>query len=477
MDLPVMPPVAPMLARLSADIPLGAYGYEPKWDGFRAIVFRDRDEVEIGSRNGRSMSRYFPEVLAAIKTGLPERCVMDGEIVVPDASRGRLDFEALQQRIHPADSRVKLLAHRTPAHYVAFDLLAMGDRDLTGEPFRERRRVLEEVLASARAPIHLTPATRDPELAGRWFHEFEGAGLDGVVAKPVDVTYQPDRRVMVKVKHVRTADCVVAGYRTYKTDSRAVGSLLLGLYDDDGDLVFVGVVGAFTTARRRRALFEELQPLVVTSDGHPWDGGQAGARRTPQSSEVSRWSAGKDMSLGRLRPGAQSRSATTTWRGPPSHHPVRALAIRPGPAFMHLRSARGAGRVRPLRSPEVRRPPVGRFPASEAGGDEVLPPRPIGLSSEGPLEERCPRRFHQGEQGKDVAHVRRQEGFVAHSGTSVLGFSSNVPGNRPRIGRCRIPRGLPGTEVCASPLRQVRAASSSARSFVVVFQLRIVMDR
>ena len=246
MDLPVMPPVAPMLARAVEDIPLGGYSYEPKWDGFRSIVFRDRDEVEIGSRNGRPMTRYFPEVVAAIRSGLPERCVLDGEIVVPDPSRGRLDFEALQQRIHPAESRVKLLAQRTPAHFVAFDLLALGDRDLTGEPFRERRRVLEETLAGARSPIHLTPATRDPEVAERWFNEFEGAGLDGIVAKPLELTYQPDRRVMFKIKHVRTADCVVAGYRTYKTDARAVGSLLLGLYDDHGDLVFVGVVGAFT---------------------------------------------------------------------------------------------------------------------------------------------------------------------------------------------------------------------------------------
>jgi ATP-dependent DNA ligase len=302
MDLPVMPPVAPMLARLSADIPLGAYSYEPKWDGFRAIVFRDGDEVEIGSRNGRSMSRYFPEVVEAVQTGLPERCVMDGEIVVPDPARGRLDFEALQQRIHPAASRVKLLAQRTPAHYVVFDLLALGDRDLSGEPFRERRRALEDTLAGARSPIHLTPSTGDPAVAEQWFREFEGAGLDGVVAKPLELTYQPDRRVMVKVKHVRTGDCVVAGYRTYKTDAKAIGSLLLGLYDDGGDLVFVGVVGAFTTARRR-ALFEELRPLVTTLDGHPWRWGEAEAKaRTPQSSAASRWSAGKDMSFVPLRP-------------------------------------------------------------------------------------------------------------------------------------------------------------------------------
>ncbi len=297
-----MPPVAPMLARLSADIPLGAYSYEPKWDGFRAVVFRDGDEVEIGSRNGRPMDRYFPEVVAAVKAGLPERCVVDGEIVVPDHARGRLDFEALQQRIHPAGSRVKLLAQRTPAHFVAFDLLALGDRDLTGEPFRERRRALEETLGGARPPIHLTPATQDPEVAGQWFNEFEGAGLDGVVAKPLELAYQPDRRVMVKVKHVRTADCVVAGYRTYKTDPRAVGSLLLGLHDDAGNLVFVGAVGAFTAARRR-ALLQELQPLVTTFDGHPWDWGEARATaRTPQSSAASRWSAGKDLSFVPLRP-------------------------------------------------------------------------------------------------------------------------------------------------------------------------------
>jgi ATP-dependent DNA ligase len=302
MDLPVMPPVAPMLARLSADIPVGTYSYEPKWDGFRAIVFRDGDAVEIGSRNGRPMDRYFPEVVAAARAGLPKRCVVDGEIVVPDPTRGRLDFEALQQRIHPAESRVKLLAQRTPAHYVVFDLLALGDRDLTGEPFRDRRRALEQVLAGAPSPIHLTPATRDPDVAAQWFDEFEGAGLDGVVAKPLELAYQPDRRVMVKVKHARTADCVVAGYRVYKSDPQAVGSLLLGLYDAGGDLVFVGVVGAFATARRR-ALLQELQPLVTTFDGHPWDWGEpAATARTPRSSSASRWSAGKDLRFVPLRP-------------------------------------------------------------------------------------------------------------------------------------------------------------------------------
>jgi ATP-dependent DNA ligase len=291
-----------MLARLVPAVPAGEYVYEPKWDGFRAIVFRDGSEVEIGSRNGRPMDRYFPELVTALLTaGLPERCVVDGEIVVPDAERGRLDFEALQQRIHPAQSRVRLLAERTPAHLVAFDLLALGDRDLRTEPFRERRRSLEEALAEVRPPIHVTPATSDAEEARRWFREFEGAGLDGVVAKPLDGAYQPGRRVMAKIKHARTADCVVAGYRTYKTDAQAVGSLLLGLYEAD-ELVFVGVVGAFTTARRR-ALFEELQPLVTTFDAHPWDwaGGDSQAR-TPRGSESSRWSAGKDMSFVPLAP-------------------------------------------------------------------------------------------------------------------------------------------------------------------------------
>ena len=302
MNLPVMPPVAPMLAKAVEEIPRGEFSYEPKWDGFRSIVFRDGDEVEIGSRNERPMTRYFPEVVAAIKSNLPERCVVDGEIVLPDPSLGRLDFEALQQRIHPAESRVRMLAGRTPAHFVAFDLLALGDRDLMGEPFRERRRVLEEALADARSPIHLTPATRDAEVARRWFDEFEGAGLDGIVAKPLDGIYQQDKRVMFKIKHVRTADCVVGGYRSHKSDPQAIGSLLLGLYDDDGALVNVGVVGAFPM-EQRRALFKELQPLVTTFENHPWNWAEVEATtRTPRSAEYSRWSVGKDLSFVPLRP-------------------------------------------------------------------------------------------------------------------------------------------------------------------------------
>jgi ATP-dependent DNA ligase len=297
-----MPPVAPMLAKLVKEIPQGDLLFEPKWDGFRSIVFRDGDEVEIGSRNERPMTRYFPEVVGAILERLPERCVVDGEIVVPSADGRRLEFETLQQRIHPADSRVRRLSSETPAHFVAFDLLALDDRDLTGEPFVERRRLLEAALAGVEPPIHVTPATTDPALAARWFDEFEGAGLDGVVAKPLAGRYQPDKRAMFKIKHERTADCVVAGYRTHKGDDRAIGSLLLGLWEPNGDLVNVGVIGAFPMSRRR-ALYEELQPLVTDFEGHPWDWSKLAVEtRTPRSSEFSRWSHGKDLSFTPLRP-------------------------------------------------------------------------------------------------------------------------------------------------------------------------------
>jgi ATP-dependent DNA ligase len=302
MRLPVMPPVKPMLAKSVAEIPKGEYSYEPKWDGFRSIVFRDGDEVEIGSRNERPMTRYFPEVVEAITANLPQRCVVDGEIIVPDPDGKRLEFETLQQRIHPADSRVKLLAVQTPAHFVAFDLLALEDRNLMKEPFAERRRLLEGALAKAKSPIHVTPATTDRGVAVEWFDEFEGAGLDGVIAKPLDVTYQPDKRVMFKIKHERTADCVVAGYRVHKTDDQAIGSLLLGLYDEGGDLANIGVIGAFPMAKRRK-LFEELQPLVTSFEGHPWNWGQEEmGTRTPRHSEFSRWSAGKDLTFVPLRP-------------------------------------------------------------------------------------------------------------------------------------------------------------------------------
>ncbi|HEY6480116.1 MAG TPA: ATP-dependent DNA ligase, partial [Streptosporangiaceae bacterium] len=303
MDLPVMPPVAPMLAKSVKDVPAGALSFEPKWDGFRSVVFRDGDEVEIGSRNERPMTRYFPEVAAALLANLPERCVVDGEIVIPAGDGRRLDFEALLQRVHPAASRVKLLAEQTPASFVAFDLLALGDTDCTELPFERRRALLEEALAAARPPVYVTPATRDRDRAVQWFSQFEGAGLDGIVAKPLDGPYEPDKRVMFKVKHERTADCVVAGYRPHKSGDDVIGSLLLGLYDDSGRLASVGVVGAFPMARRRE-LFTELQPLVTTFEGHPWNWGAGPAEgvRNPRSSETSRWNAGKDLSFVPLRP-------------------------------------------------------------------------------------------------------------------------------------------------------------------------------
>jgi len=303
MDLPVMPPVSPMLAKPVRSIPPDA-SYEPKWDGFRSICFRDGDQVELGSRNERPMTRYFPELVAAVRAELPERCVIDGEIVV--ATDHGLDFEALQQRIHPADSRVRMLATKTPASFIAFDLLAIGADDYTGRPFSERRAALVDAIAGSGADsglsIHVTPATTDPATAQRWFDEFEGAGLDGVIAKPLTITYQPDKRVMFKIKHERTADCVVAGYRVHKSGGEAIGSLLLGLYQEDGQLASVGVIGAFPMAERRR-LFAELQPLVTSFENPPWNWAahEAGGR-TPRKNEFSRWNAGKDLSFVPLQP-------------------------------------------------------------------------------------------------------------------------------------------------------------------------------
>ena len=289
-----MPPVAPMLSKSVPEIPDGA-SYEPKWDGFRSICFRDGDEVEFGSRNERPLTRYFPELVAAAKAELPPRCVIDGEIVI--AADGLLDFEALQQRIHPADSRVRMLAGSTPASFVAFDLLALGDRDFTAEPFQARRAALAEALAGCGPSFHVTPATTDTETAARWFDELEGAGFDGVIAKPLTVPYLPDKRAMFKIKHQRTADCVVAGYRLHKSSDTAVGSLLLGLYREDGTLASVGVIGAFPMARRRE-LFAELQPLSTGFDGHPWQWANQGSG----VSDRSRWNAGKDLSFQPLRP-------------------------------------------------------------------------------------------------------------------------------------------------------------------------------
>jgi len=300
MDLPVMPPVSPMLAKAVPEIPdLGHT--EPKWDGFRTIVFRDGDEVVLGSRNEKPMTRYFPELVESLKANIPERCVLDGEIIV--VAGDRLDFDALQQRIHPAESRVRLLAGETPASFVAFDILAIGDEDLMRTPFGERRARLVEALAGVEAPVHVTPATADLAEAQEWFRQFEGAGLDGVVAKPVDGLYQPDKRTMFKVKHARTADCVVAGFRWHKSGD-VVGSLLLGLWTDDGRLLHVGVAASFPMARRR-SLLDELAPYRDDDlSDHPWaswaDQSAHADKRMPGA--VSRWNAKKDLSFVPLRP-------------------------------------------------------------------------------------------------------------------------------------------------------------------------------
>jgi ATP-dependent DNA ligase len=296
-----MPPVAPMLAKAVKAVPTGGYLYEPKWDGFRCIAFRDGDEVELASRGERPLTRYFPEVVEALRANLPDRCVVDGEVVIMTGDR--LDFEALLQRIHPAKSRVDRLAAETPASFVAFDLLAVDDESLMETPFGERRVRLEQLMAGAAAPVHLTPSTDDPVTAQRWFEVFEGAGLDGVVAKPAGGHYTPDVRSMAKVKHERTADCVVAGYRWHKSGG-VVGSLLLGLYADDGRLQHIGVAASFTMARRKE-LVDELAPYAVTDlSTHPWrEWAEAEAHekgRLPGA--VSRWNASKDLSWVPLRP-------------------------------------------------------------------------------------------------------------------------------------------------------------------------------
>jgi len=307
-DLPVMPPVKPMLAKSTPSVPdEPGLCFEPKWDGFRCVVFRDGAEIELGSRNERPLTRYFPELVALLRSALPERCVLDGEIVM--VTEHGLDFDVLQNRLHPAASRIEKLAGETPASFVAFDLLALGEEDLTGAPFAERRARLEEVLGSDAERVHLTPLTRDPEVARDWFTRFEGAGFDGVMVKSGELPYQQDKRVMLKVKHERTADCVVAGFRMHK-DGKGVGSLLLGLYDDAGRLHHVGVASSFTAARRAE-LVGELAPLTANAlENHPWrEWADADAQAAVQAGReakmpggLSRWSGGKDLSWTALRP-------------------------------------------------------------------------------------------------------------------------------------------------------------------------------
>jgi len=330
----LQPPIEPMLSKPAADLPEGeGWLFEPKWDGFRSIVFREADGVFIQSRDLRPFNRYFPELEQALLEALPERCVVDGEIVI--AGEHGLDFDALQLRLHPAASRVAKLAAETPASFVAFDLLAEGDRDLRSRPQAERRARLEEVLARPSSGVHLTPCTRDRKIAREWFHRFEGAGLDGVIAKHESATYQPGKRAMLKVKHTRTADCVVAGFRWHKHGpGELVGSLLLGLYDAEGSLHHVGVTSSFTTATRR-ALAKELTPLRKDAlAAHPWREWAAvmeGSTRMPGGQ--SRWSQGKDLSWEPLRiervcevkydhlQGDRFRHATTFLRWRPDKRP------------------------------------------------------------------------------------------------------------------------------------------------------------
>lgn len=301
MELPVNPPILPMLAKRVSELPRqGEWIFEPKWDGFRALIFRDGKEVFIQSRDEKPLDRYFPELIDPILQQLPTRCVLDGEIVI--AQNGALDFDALQLRLHPAASRVKLLSTQIPASIVFFDLLSEGKKDLRGKAFFDRRSRLESMLSSVKPPLHLTPATSDLKLASDWFRRFEGAGLDGVMAKPVTGTYESNKRVMLKVKHERECDCVVAGFRWHKKgDGDRIGSLLLGLFNDEGMLQHVGVCASFTD-RKRVELVEFLEPYRKNAlASHPWkEWANAELGRIPGAQ--SRWSQGKDLSWEPLRP-------------------------------------------------------------------------------------------------------------------------------------------------------------------------------
>ncbi|HUQ25596.1 MAG TPA: ATP-dependent DNA ligase [Burkholderiales bacterium] len=297
---PIAAPVEPMLARLADALPEGEFLYEPKWDGFRAIVFHGDEDVYIQSRDSRPLDRYFPELSAALREKLPPRCVLDGEIVI--AGPDGLDFDALQLRLHPAASRVAKLAQETPSSFVAFDALAVDGKSIMALAQRDRRQALEKLLAGIRPPVYLTPVTRDHSLALRWLESFEGAGLDGVIAKPEAAPYAPGKRAMIKIKHARTAECVVAGFRWYKTGPGVVGSLLLGLYDQRGVLQHAGVTSAFPMAMRKQ-LAKELEPLRKNAmEDHPWrEWAGAAAENSRMPGSQSRWSAGKDLSWEPLR--------------------------------------------------------------------------------------------------------------------------------------------------------------------------------
>ena len=355
----IVPPIEPMLAKLVDSLPTGdGFMFEPKWDGFRAIVFRNADDVYIQSRDLKPLDRYFPELHEVLLKRLPPGTVVDGEVVI--ATRNGLDFDALQLRLHPAASRVAKLAKESPSSFVAFDLLAVDGTSLLAEPQHQRRAKLEALLSSSAPPVYLTPATRDRSVAAEWLERFEGAGLDGVIAKPADARYEPGKRAMFKIKHARTADCVVAGFRWHKSGGDKVGSLLLGLYDDKGALHHVGVTSSFTM-EKRKALAAELQPLRKNAlTAHPWRSWaetEGSAQRMPGGQ--SRWSAGKDLSWEPLRiervcevkydhlQGDRFRHATTflRWRAdkPPSECRYDQLEVTPA---YELEKVFGAGQRR-----------------------------------------------------------------------------------------------------------------------------------
>jgi len=332
MRLPFAAPLEPMLSSAADTLPEGhGWQFEPKWDGFRTLVFRDGDEIMLQSRDKKPMNRYFPELVAPLAATLPERCVVDGEIVI--VGTGGLDFEALLLRIHPAASRVKLLAVQMPASFVAWDLLALGDEDLRDVPLVVRRERLEQVLAREARPVHLSPATRDRAVAEDWFRRFEGAGLDGVMAKRLDAPYRPGERTMIKVKHTRTADCVVAGFRWHKNGAGTmVGSLLLGLHDDEGTLHHVGVTAAFTNAVRTQ-LVVELAPLrehaLVDHPWRDWAEAQSDAKGQRLPGATSRWNRGKDLSWEPLRPERVCEVAYDHMQGTRFRHAARFVRWRP----------------------------------------------------------------------------------------------------------------------------------------------------
>ncbi len=326
MELPLEPPIAPMLAKLARTMPTGDLLFEPKWDGFRCLVFRDGDEVHLQSRSKKPLERYFPEILGPLREQLPQRIVLDGELVVPRGDG--LDFDALTNRIHPAASRIELLAEQTPAHYVAFDLLAHRDEDLTGAPFADRRAGLRAALADVVAPLHVTPATRDQGVAEEWFERFEGAGLDGVIAKPLGDAYAPGQRTLAKIKQERTADVVVGGFRWHK-DGAGVGSLLLGLYTDDGALVHVGVASSFSQSRRT-ALLDELAAHRPSPDQpleHPWLTEADSAASTPRGE--NRWSGARDTGWEPLQLGLVAEVAYDQLQGDRFRHSARFKRWRP----------------------------------------------------------------------------------------------------------------------------------------------------